>query len=228
LNETKAAELGRSVHHWLEFQVACRQEMLLSEAYLAQPTGEFLRAQHTEEIKAEWTIPGLKTGKRGRPKQLDYVLLSRNKGRLTTAIEAKWVRSTQGETQRVVDDLLRLERIRSGVTGQSVDRYFLVASRVDDFQSNFLDLQVQDQGLKPFLPPLLNVNNATPKQVRIDTSTGPWRGFFKTFGESYEVTLPKSFTSKLIVDVPGSAIRLALWRVSSSQNRSQIHASTLL
>lgn len=227
MNEARAEELGRSVHHWLEFQVACRREMLLSEAYLAQPTGEFLRAHHSGDIKSEWTIPALRTGKSGRPRQLDYVLLSRDSGRLTAAIEAKWIRSVKDDPQRIVDDLLRLECTRSGVIGQSVNRYFLVAGRANDFQSSFLDMKVQDSGLKHFLPPLLDCAANTKKVVRVDSSTGPWRRFFKNFGKEYGVRLPTSFFTKRLVDIPGGEVRLALWRVASSPGHGDIDPSLM-
>jgi len=231
MTESKAEALALTVQHWLEYQIACRREMLLSESYLAQPVGEFLRAHHSGKIVAEWAIPGLRTGQRGRPKQLDYALLSRDSSRLTTAIEAKWIRTSgQGETQRIVDDLLRLERIRSGTPGQSVSRYFLVAGTSTAFNQKFLQLQIRSSGsMQAFLPPLLDSVSKSVNQVRIESSTEPWRGYFRSFGTSYKVDLPKAFSTKLVFISPGSVgqVGIAIWRIASNSRRSPIKASAL-
>ena len=113
MNERGAARLALAVQHWLDFQILCEREMLLSEGYLSQPVGEFLRAHHTGGIRAEWNIPNLRQPGRGRRRQVDYALLSRDAGRLTCAIEAKWVSSGQIDKQRIVDDLMRLECVRN-------------------------------------------------------------------------------------------------------------------
>lgn len=227
MNEARAAELASAIQHWLDYQVLCRRGMLVSEAYLAQPVGEYLRAHHSGEIRAEWSIPGLQTGARGRPRQLDYALLSRDSSRLVAAIEAKWVTSRRIEPQRIVDDLLRLESVRSD-QGQSVTRFFLVAGLSSDFNAYFLNAQVRAGGVNhALLGPLLNQVAGQPLSVSVANSQDPWRGYFKSFAESHQTTVPTSFTTRFVADYPGTAARACVWRVSSVSNRSPVLGTSL-
>ncbi|MFH1690692.1 MAG: hypothetical protein ABIE42_10735 [Candidatus Eisenbacteria bacterium] len=203
--------------------------MLLSESYLAHPIGEYLRAHHVGEIQPEWTIPGLGTGRPGRPKQLDYALLNRKGTAIQAAIEAKWVRDTATEKQYIVDDLLRLERIRDDVTGQGVFRYFLVAGRSAHFGPKFLRLRAQIGGhWQQFLPSLLASGSSADVKIDVFSSTGRYRELFRKFSTGYQVKLPKTFSTRLVALLQGGTVTVGVWRILSSNNRTEfdIAAST--
>ena len=129
--------LVEAVHHWLSFQILCGREALLSESYLNQPTGEYLlHAAGSSHLKTEHDHPILNTqGKRGRPRQIDFCLLSRDSQLLTTAIELKWVTQASIDKQRIIDDLLRLECLLAERKGQHIYRYLIVAGRTQLMQS---------------------------------------------------------------------------------------------
>jgi hypothetical protein len=59
MNTNTASKLAKAVHVWLTFQSLCDRNMLMSESYLTQPIGEFLRANHSGGIKPEWPHPTL-------------------------------------------------------------------------------------------------------------------------------------------------------------------------
>jgi len=104
----KIKGLVDALHHWISFQILCGRKALLSESYLNQPTGEYLlHAAGSSHLRTERNHPILnKPGKKGRPRQIDFCLLSRDKKQLTTAIELKWIAESAMYKQRIIDDLL--------------------------------------------------------------------------------------------------------------------------
>lgn len=219
MNEARAAELCRTIHHWLAFQRSCGRLSLFSEAYLAQPVGEFIRAHHSGPIRPEWTIPDLKSGARGRPRQLDYVLLSRDTGRLIAAIEAKWVKAKPVDPQRIINDLLRLERLRDN-TGQAVLRYFVVAGISRDFERYFRSRKVRSKDREQdFLRPVLDRSKTRKKRVRVHGVGNPWKGYYENFAETYGVELPRGFITKRLESCDADGVSVWLWKVMSRKNR---------
>ena len=132
MTEAQVKNLAKAVGRWLAFQVLCGRDVLLSESYLSQPLAEFLLHHHSGTLATERRHPGLQRGGRGRPRQVDFVLLSRDAEAAEAVIEAKWVTDRPYPKQAVVDDLLRLECFREG--GRHVRRYFLVAGKNVTFE----------------------------------------------------------------------------------------------
>jgi|GEM_PF-6709122 len=225
MNEKTVEGLAGTVQSWLDFQISCNRKSLLSESYLAQPIGEYLQAHHSGKIQLEWTIPSLQQNTSGRPRQLDYALFSRDKNRIVTAIEAKWVGSSV-RPQRIIDDLLRLEFVRSD-PGQSVNRFFMVAGLDANFNRYFKHAQVNSAGVRcDFLSKIFNFQKL-PFRVSVYDSSDPWKKHFKSFAESHKVVLPKTFTTKCVAHVKGSFSQVGIWRVSSVSNRATILSSVL-
>ena len=98
---------------------------LLSKSYLGQPVAEYLIHRHSGELKTEVDHPVLQTPGHGRPRQIDYALLTRDKTYIEVAIECKWIAETPYSKQRIINDLLRLECIR--VERRQVKRFLLIA-----------------------------------------------------------------------------------------------------
>ena len=215
-------ELPVGVQHWLDYQITCGRSMLLSESYLTHPVGEFLRFYHSGLISPEWTIPEYKDSGRGRPRQLDFAMLGRDKGRLVAALEAKWVGATQVPLQYIVDDLLRLEGLRAN--GQMVHRYFLVAGFAGDFDKCFASASVNlgggaRRGL--MLEPLLGFKSDTTLEVDVVGSREPWRKWFANFAATHGASPPKALATQLVSNVIGTGVRVALWRVLSVHGRRE-------
>jgi hypothetical protein len=88
MNAALIPELAKAINRWLAYQLTCGRGALLSEAYLAQPTAEFLLHHHKGEFITEFNHPVLTSPKPGRPRQIDYVLKTVGKKKLE-AIECK-------------------------------------------------------------------------------------------------------------------------------------------
>lgn len=219
-----AKQMAIAVQLWLDFQILCGREMLLSEAYLAQPIGEFLKDRHSGSIQTEWNHPRIKSPGPGRPKQIDYALFSRDKKRPLAAIEAKWINSQWTGKQRLLDDILRLECVRNDEK-QPMMRYFLVAGRSADVQEKFFKSKI-NAGKKriDFLEGVLPLDSSS-KNVKVKNCDDPWRKPFKSFHESYRVDLPLSFKTTLIGNREGDSVRVLVWRISSVSKRTTFSPS---
>lgn len=219
MTEQAARRLANAVRYWLNFQALCGREALFGESYLAQPVGEFLIASHRGKIVSEWTVPDLRSKAPGRPRQVDYALLSPETGRLVGAIEAKWVASgSPSAKQPIVDDLLRLERLRDPHE-QHAFRYLLVAGEAAAFEEGFLNVMARAGGRnRRFLRPLLSRSNREYRRVEVEQAAEPWLSYFHKFATTYAVDIPKAFRTKLIALSKGGSTRVAIWRVASNTN----------
>ncbi len=180
--------LAAATRHWLEFQILCNREMLLSESYLAQPVGEFPRNEYNLPIQTECNHPNLNRPGPGRPRQIDYVLLARDKQRITTAIEAKWISEQAAVLNRFVDDVFRLECLRNiGKTG-NIDRYFLVAGRNKSIRANLFNRKKSKEA-KSSIKAILPVNKADTIRVKVKDCETSQRKLYKQFSDSYKAGL---------------------------------------
>jgi len=228
LTENEARRLADAIQSWLDFQILCERDVLLSEAYLAQPLGEFLVSHHSGGIESERNHPSVPNPKRGRPRQIDYVLTSKDSEDLVSALEAKWVPDERTVSrQRVLDDILRLERLRNE-SGRSAYRYFLAAGRSESFSENFLeiDYNTKNGGREEFIGSILPLDQKE-KHVRVDEATEGLKSYFSKYSEKYSsngkrVLPPKSYKSELIIDKSDDKSRVMIWRVKSVGKRTEI------
>lgn len=215
---------------WLDYQVICGRQMLLSESYLAQPIGEVLRVEHDGDVHAEFNHPIVTTPSRGRPRQVDYVLLGRNAGRLVAGLEAKWADDTALSKQRIVDDLLRLECLKDSPDyDQSAYRYFFVAGSQLNMAANFLNLSSNSGGGRtPFLPFFLGRTPNVWLDVDVQNLPAFLRKHFKSFEQSYRVDSPTFFRTRLVKEVSSAGYQAMLWRVDSGRGqRTTFEARTV-
>jgi hypothetical protein len=217
-----AASLGKAVNRWLSFQAACGRRALLSEAYLAQPIGEFL-IHHVQrgELRAEFNHPNLTAGGKGRPRQIDYALFSPERRRLTAVIEAKWVTDVNTDTQRLVNDLLRLECVRNQER-QMVHRYFLVAGATPNVETHLREVELNTgQGRVAFIQQLLSFD-VDQSRVDVDVFDQPetTRRFFRTFAKEYKVQIPTGFATTLAGTTTDDDFAVLIWRITSSRHRT--------
>lgn len=218
MTPTQAIQLARAVHRWLAFQKLCGRDAVFSEGYLTHPIAEFVSAHHSGEIKPEYTLAEFKTGDRGRPKQVDFVLTTRNSGDVQAAIESKWVGDSAFSKQAIVDDLLRLERFRD--PNRHVERFFLVGGLTANFKKNFLELNFRTtNGNKPFLRRLLPKTRGYTKVIKVAEASFSRRKFYRRFEREYGVEIPKGFSTLLHSYVSGDGIDIYLWGVQSSRGR---------
>ena len=209
--------LVRAVHRWLSFQRMCGRSMMFSESYLTQPIAEFVSTHHSGIIVPELNHPQFAKSVVGRPKQVDFALLTRHSDKIECVIESKWVRDESYSKQAILDDLLRLECFRDK---GHVRRYFLAAGLRQHFERNFLNLRYRDGVDLPFLTELLNpVLGSKTKTVYVQSAQGNLRRFYRKFQSAYEVELPKTFRTKLVARSRIDGIAVYLWQIESVQNR---------
>ena len=218
-------DLVNCVKHWLDYQITLKRVTLLSESYMGQPIAEYFLGTHNGEIETEFDHPNLQKAARGRPKQVDYVLLGRNTRRLEVAIEAKWIDTSTTSKQRIVDDMLRLECLRS--EDGHVERYFLVAGLVGNMQDDFLDAQANSGGGRiSFFHTLLPQEKGKQIEMEIKDSNPPYRNYYMSFAKGYKVSLPERLKIELVEDEKGEGVRIMLWKISSNQKRQTFDALT--
>jgi hypothetical protein len=199
--------------------------MMFSESYLSQPIAEFISFRHSGRIVPEFNHPKFATLSPGRPKQVDFALLTPNTADVECVIEAKWVRSTKYPKQPIVDDLLRLECFRD--SKRHVRRYFMVAGLQRHIDKNFLKIQYRDSHTnRRFLPELLDQSaKSTTKVVNIFGASGNLRKFYRDFQNNYGVRdIPKKFKTTLLGSERADGIAVYLWQIESQQNRSVFSA----
>ena len=219
LNDDTARQMGTAVKHWVDYQAICGRQMLLSESSLAQPIGEFLSVEHSGRIDAEWNHPNIPNPQRGRPRQIDFALFSRDTDRPVTAIETKWVGDSPVQRQLLLNDVLRLECVRNDVN-QGMTRFFLLAGMKEDLGQRCLELGINvGGGREKFFSHLLPLDVGVAQVVPVRGCIEPMRRFFKSFAESYNVDLPTSFRAKPVMDETGEHVRLLVWKISSVRAR---------
>ena len=223
MHSDRVTNLGSTVLHWLCFQTLCGRSALLSESYLNQPIGEFLLHHHSGELESEVTHPNLpQAGRRGRPRQIDFCLKSRDTQRLTAAFELKWVSEGQFDKQRVVDDLLRLEALRI-TERQHVYRYFLVAGKQCNFVANFTQATANlggGAGRVDFFSPILDFTTNNEKVIVVGDLPGPQRESFDEFANYYQSPLPTRLITQRVVGQSLDGFSVYVWRVRSIRNRT--------
>lgn len=203
-------KLVKAIHHWLNFQDLCGNNMLFSESFLGLPICEFLDHYQSGKVRPEYSHPILNRGRTGRPYQIDYAILDRNNNPLQ-AFEAKWLRNYIIEPQDILDDILRLECLRPR-NNQYVARYFLIAGRSSHFERYFKQVDIMQQ--------IFSFDQTNPKKtLAVRSSTGNIQEAYRSFSIRYGINVPVSFTTKLVI-IEGTDITVAAWQVSSVPNRS--------
>lgn len=225
MNTKKVSDLGAAVLHWLCFQNLCGRASLMSEHYLSQPIGEYLLHHHSGPLGSEIDHPNLNNVKRrGRPRQIDFCLIGREKKQLTASFELKWVGELPFDKQRVIDDLLRLEVLRNN-GNQHVYRYFLVAGKKDDFNKNFKNALVNlGSGSKRanFIQDFLDFSNDNEKKVIVESLKGIQREACKEFSVYYESPCPHKFITQKVYGESMNEFSLYIWRIKSVRHRTTI------
>lgn len=214
-----AIGLGKAITHWLEFQILCKRDWLLSEKFIAQPIGEFIHSFHKDRMETEWDHPNFNNDKSGRPKQVDYTLFNRS-GQRKTIIEAKWIGSaSQSYGQSVLNDMLRLECVKGNISC-----YMLVAGRIENFDKfQQLAIQPKQKGGKrvKFFESILSFEDEDEFTAQVETCVDELKKFYLSFAKDYNVELPRSFKTKKVFQNElqnDSKMRVFIWRVSRSQN----------
>jgi hypothetical protein len=226
VNAAEVPSLAIAVNRWLSYQLLCGREALLSEAYLGHPIAEYLIHKHSGEFATEIDHPVLNAPGPGRPRQIDYVLHTKNAGVIESAIECKWVSERPYDKQRIVNDILRLECVR--VPGRHVKRYFIVAGLKKHFDPNFKDLNVNTGGARaPFTKEYLSFSKRNPDaKVKARACRDRFQSFYKDFERGFNAEVPISFETKCLSYRTADEISVCVWQISSVKNRQTFSPAT--
>lgn len=196
---------------------------------MTQPIGEFLMAHYSGYLNPEENHPQFKKAMKGRPRQIDYVLLSKEKKILDFAVECKWIGITQPTRQSIIDDIMRLECLRRPArTKGSAGRFFIFAGRKSAVEK-FLRGRLNKSGMKP--PPMF-ISGFAPTQhsttlckINIEKSQVCHRRFFYEFGRGYKRPLPVSYRARLVANEAGDDVRVVVWKIGSMGKRTTFKRS---
>jgi hypothetical protein len=219
LNDDDMKDLTKAITYWLEYQVLCKREMLVSEGYLKQSIFEFLQNnQPSSEVKVECSHPNLKKVTKGRPRSIDFGLFSRDKKYLEAAIELKWIgnNTSSVDEQDLLDDILRLECIRGEKS--SMPRYFVLVGKPKNVDKLFSKKINFEQERFSFIDEILP-NDKERTNIEIKKCEEAFRLFYFRFHKSYKIDLPLTFNIKLVEDKTGDHIKVRIWKIESSSNR---------
>ncbi|WP_152987300.1 hypothetical protein [Pseudomonas sp. TTU2014-080ASC] len=197
----------------------------MSEHYLSQPIGEYLLHHHSGPLDSEVDHPNLNpAGRRGRPRQIDFCLSSREKNRLTAAFELKWVGKGAFDKQRVIDDLLRLEALRNAES-QHVFRYFLVAGEATNFTNNFQNSQANigsRGGRVNFFQEFLDFSTSTDKTIVVNSLSAPQLEACNEFSSYYQSQCPRRFITQRVHATSMNGFTVYIWRIRSAKHRTTL------
>lgn len=161
--------LSRGIAGWLLFEHSCYREPIFSEKYLSYPISQILNIKFGEFVHAEMKHPilGSATPGRGRPPEIDFVVLDENK-EINVAIESKWIgnKVTKKTVEKILWDLVRLAMIGNR---EDVKCYFIMAGK-----RRFLNRLFENEHFngvpdkKGRVRPFLKVRKSDYMDVRID------------------------------------------------------------
>jgi predicted HicB family RNase H-like nuclease len=220
MDVSELPNIAKAVNRWLSYQILCGREALLSESYLGHLVAEYLIHKHSGQFEAEVDHPVLNQPRPGRPKQIDYVLRTRDNHVMEMAIECKWISGTPYDRQRILNDILRLECVR--VPDRHVKRFLLVAGSEEDFEKNFRGLKVNVGGKRAaftttFLPFLQKAGDVVISSYDCQER---FREFYKSFSSSFNAGVPKSFKTRLVGKRTADEISVCIWQISSVSHRA--------
>jgi hypothetical protein len=197
LNKKDIKALAQAIQLWLDFEALCKGKDSLSKDSLSHPIFGFLLGHGIGPVQKEWAHPSITKG------HIDYVCLKYDQPVL--AIGTQWIGDATLDKQRLIETLLNLHYLNCP------ERYFLLAGKLDKFESRRHKLQVKGEPEELF-EPLLPINSGGP-QIEIPEAGEPWREEFDRFARQHETELPKSLRLWNIHDGHGEYARVLLWQV---------------
>ncbi len=197
LSKDDIKALAQAIQYWLDFEALCKGKDSLNKDSLANPIFGFLLGHGLGPIQRKWKHPNLYNG------HIDYVCLSQDKPVL--AIGTQWIGDTPIDKQNLIETLLSLHYLNCP------ERYFLLAGKLDKFESRRHKLQVKGEPEELF-EPLLPINSGGP-QVKVPQAGEPWSEEFNLFARQHDTELPKSLRLWNLHDGHGEHARVLLWQV---------------
>jgi hypothetical protein len=161
-------KISEGVSGWLLFEFHCFRGLLFSEKYLSYPIGQILNGITDFKTQAEINHPLSDTG-RGRPLQVDFVLLENKKWKY--AIESKWIGDSTISLASLVWDLIRLQNLFSN--HPNIKCYLLLAGFEKKIETLFseIDIYYNENSIKENVITTINQNKLIFNLNKLDYLT---------------------------------------------------------
>ena len=240
----KSNRLARAVAHWTGFESACDRESLLSEASLAIPAGQCLKAMPRLEVVPHGVGSDFEVVPEYPYTTLDgdadfVVRLKEQPNPLLDVIEMKIVRSSgRNFSREIFGDILRLESVPTTSLPSPLGRWLLIAGTWEDLQRKALEAEGNEGAgggrVKLFAlvlsQQLWTANNPVRLTVSIKNSTGAIRRFW---GRAQRKQKLAKIPSELLIDLRAkfppnpepSHYTCMIWRILRSDNREELDLS---
>lgn len=179
---------------------------------MGQPIAEYCLHKHRGLFHTEFNHPTLHSPGPGRPRQIDYAIISPKTRKITTAIECKWISESSYDKQRILNDVLRLECIHEH--SLNARKFLIVAGIKDHFNRNFKELMFK--GRKPFSKEIFSFSRATTTRENNTTlCQQDMAALYRGFCDAYDHGIPKTYCTDLIGYRTADDISVAVWEIKS-------------
>ena len=184
--------LAEAVVHWTSYELLCDRQMLLSEAGLRLPIGQFLQGSQRHKVVPEQRHPG-QTGK--NPKRFDYCLKRNTGDTIVHAIESKWIgkKARPVLVDEIFDDIYRLASLRWPGQGEPCEKWLVLAGVQKYIEDGLITRRLHDDGSTvSAFGGVLDFGSAVPKLHHIYDVGGapiqPWANKWRTAAEELNQT----------------------------------------
>ena len=190
---------------------------------LTVPVGQFLNSTQTRRVDAERSYPN-QLVQRGRPKQIDFVLVRRGQGTDAHLIETKWITVDRVFKQEIINDLLRLETCEFN---NEEGRWFVVAGQTNHIRTSIQETRISIGGGTALLfADVLSFDEAQPRfNVRVgDAQLAHRKLWAAAAAEMRQTDLPLSINTKLASIATSGQLdtdfQCVVWQIQSVRNRA--------
>lgn len=213
----------------IAFEQMCRRERLIDEAMIKRTAAESLQAMTQLDIEAEYNHRDLPGSKR-----LDLIGRTRPDVPLSLVAELKWVKAGGGVRDWLVElaeAALRLEILLNETTSAATERLLVICGISQTIESQLLgrERNVGKGRIKALehIVPVLHTDATPPtNQEKIairGCNTGMqkfWSDLAKRFAGQLPISYQASLAAHYRVDDRPQSIRVFVWLVRRSRNRS--------
>lgn len=219
-----ARALSEGVAGWLAYEWHSQRGRLFNEKYLSHPIGNILSGAYGSHVRAEFNHPILVAqGRKGRPPQLDFVILDEQEN-ITTAVESKWLGRSTPDVGAVLWDLIRLELIHND-TG--ADCFFVLAGRIKDLEAFFASDRFQEPRVNGRKRPILRIDRKRKQSVRIDNPPPSRLKVLKPYVARYpDVSMPSAIVTGYPTRYPDEGrntdYQVWTWRIGTYSRKPRL------
>lgn len=216
--------LAAGVGSWIQFEHACARSNLFSEKYLTHPVGQILSARSGNRTYAEFKHPVLAELSKGsgRRPEVDFAVCDAS-GKVSIAVESKWIGRSRPTVSSVLWDLMRLELLAHHEQARC---FFLLGGKRSELDKFFMRKTFSAGSSSYRGKPLLrHDSNQTHRTELVPTHTNLTRIpiLRKLFADYLDVEFPHEFVTVRTAPFPleqvGRGFQIYVWEVKSAKRR---------